>query len=261
MKILTCNIRYSGADDGPDGWSHRKGLCSRVIAAQEADVICCQEIWADQYRDLCAALPGYAAHAMGDEAGGEHPQNAMFYRTGTFDATAAGGYWLSPTPHVPGSRGWDSACVRVAIWLRLRHRATGVACRVVNTHLDHVSQAAREHQARLICEDAAAYPAAYPQVLAGDLNCEAGNPAIDLLQAGGWTDTYAAVHDGEANPGPTHHRFLGSDYAGGQGKIDWIFVRGGLQPEHAVIIDTEEGGRYPSDHYFLSATVAFAARP
>ena len=254
MKILTCNIRYSGADDGENAWACRKDLCARVIAAEDADVVCFQEIWRDQYNDLVAAMPGYETHSMGDSPGGDHPQNAIFYRGATLDRVAAGGYWLSQTPHVPGSSAWESACVRVAIWVRLRDRAARTEFRVVNTHLDHVSQEAREHQARIICEDAAAYPDAYPQLLTGDMNCEADHPAIDVFKAGGWNDTYARVH-GVDDPRPTHHRFLGHAYDGDQGKIDWIFTRGAVGTEGAEIITTDATGRLPSDHYFLSAVV------
>ncbi len=31
MKILTCNIRCFGANDGKDNWVHRSDLCGRVI--------------------------------------------------------------------------------------------------------------------------------------------------------------------------------------------------------------------------------------
>lgn len=254
MKILTCNIRYSGAQDGENAWEHRKDLCVRVIAAQNADIICFQEIWAAPSHDLRDALPDYAVHAMGAEPPAAHPQNSIFYRRDVFEEVAAGGYWLSPTPHVPGSSAWDSACVRIAIWVRLRLRGSGTELRVVNTHLDHMSQEARDNQARLIVEDASAYPDDYPQLLTGDMNCEAGNPAIEAFRAGGWIDTYGRVH-GTASPGPTHHRFLGSAYEGSQGKIDWIFARGVVQTLGAEIVTDSEGRRYPSDHYFLSATV------
>ncbi len=42
------------------------------------------------------------------------------------------------------------------------------------------------------------------------------------------------------------------------GKIDWIFARGGLLPLDSTIVTTHEAGRYPSDHYFVSADVTFA---
>ena len=52
-----------------------------------------------------------------------------------------------------GSSDWQSACVRVANWVRLTDRDSGVQFRVVNTHLDHVSQAARQGDLERIQSD------------------------------------------------------------------------------------------------------------
>src|SRR5450756_2291498 len=110
MKILTCNIRYYGADDGRNGWVHRRDLCAAVIRSQAPDIICFQEMWAEQFSDLSFAFPGYQSYAMVDEPVGRHPQNCMFYRSDAYKRISAGGYWLSETPHVAGSKSWDSAC-------------------------------------------------------------------------------------------------------------------------------------------------------
>ena len=32
MKIMTCNIRGYGGDDGDDHWNHRKNFCVFVLA-------------------------------------------------------------------------------------------------------------------------------------------------------------------------------------------------------------------------------------
>jgi len=254
MKTLTCNIRFLGARDGDNGWTHRRDLCARVIASRSPDLICLQETWGPQLDDLTAALPDFAHFGIVDEPLGANPVNTILYRRDAFDLLSQGGYWLSATPHVTGSSSWDSACVRLANWLRLRQRGTGAELRVVNTHLDHVSQAAREGQARVLVEDAAAYPDDYPQLLTGDLNCAAGNAAIDVLRAGGWRDTWAAVH-GDADPGLTFHGFEGPACSANHGKIDWIFSRGAVRVTGAEIIDDSDGDRYPSDHYFVGADV------
>ncbi len=254
MRILSCNVRCSSAKDGDNDWSHRKQLCADVIRAQQADVICCQEVLPDQYRDLSAALPEFAWLGMIDEPQGGGPVNSVFYRRDRLRAISSGGYWLSQTPHIAGSRSWDSDCVRLCNWLRLVEVASGKELRLVNTHLDHISQPARENQARLINEDAAVYAADYPQILTGDMNCNLDNPAILSFKAAGWVDTYAAVH-GPADPGNTFHGFLGPKLGRYEGKIDWIFVRGQAQATSAQIITTSVDGRYPSDHYFIAADV------
>ena len=150
MKILTCNVRCFGADDKENGWSYRKDFCAQVIHAQAPHIICFQELWVEQFQDLKPAFSEFESFGMVDTPQGRHPMNAIFYRRETFECISAGGYWLSETPHVAGSSSWESACVRLANWVWLKDVRSGVEFRVVNTHLDHVSQKARENQARIM---------------------------------------------------------------------------------------------------------------
>jgi endonuclease/exonuclease/phosphatase family metal-dependent hydrolase len=106
-------------------------------------------------------------------------------------------------------------------------------------------------------EASRALPDSLPELLAGDFNAGADHPAIKAVKEGGWIDTYAAVHGAE-DPGFTAHRFLGPEYAKQTKrprKIDWIFCREGTKTLAAEIIRDGRDGRFPSDHYFVSATV------
>lgn len=258
VRILSCNIRTSHAEDGRDSWENRKDFCVELIVRQSADIICFQEVTRAQLPFLAAALPGYGALSTLDRPVSGEPYNTIFYRADDFRVVSQGAYWLSETPHVQGSKSWDSDCIRYVSWAHLKAR-DGSAFRVLNTHLDHVSQPARDGQARLLNEDAAAYPPDFPQVLAGDMNADAPNPAIAAFLAAGWQDTYHAVH-GVLEPGRTFHEFLGPASTHPQGKIDWIFVRGAFRVTGARIIRDSRDGQYPSDHFFVSADVEPAAR-
>lgn len=256
MRILSCNIRYSGAKtDGDNHWSFRKQICVDLIRAQDPAIVCCQEVQADQHAYLAAGLPEFDCYGITDRPQTLDPANTTFYRRDMFRLASAGGYWLSETPHVPGSKSWDSAVVRLCNWVRLVELASGKELRVVNTHLDHISQLARENQARLINEDAAAYDPSYPQVLTGDMNATFANAAIHSYLAAGWQDTYTAVHGDDSAP-ETFHAFMGPACNRPEGKIDWIFVRGSVRTLDAAVITTAVNGRYPSDHYFLSSDIA-----
>jgi endonuclease/exonuclease/phosphatase family metal-dependent hydrolase len=257
MRILTCNVRYSAAPDGDNHWNLRKDLCLDVVRQQAADLICCQEMSDEQQQAFAAAMPGYEWFGMADKPLTGTPVDSIFYRRDRFRMISAGGYWLSETPHIPGSLSWKSSVVRLCNWLRLENRPSGREFRLANTHLDHISQPARENQMRLILEDAAAYAADFPQILTGDLNCNAVNAVIAAVLKAGWVDTYQEQH-GSLNPGNTFHGFQGPATTSQDGKIDWIFVRGALQTTTAEIITTHDRGRYPSDHYFVSADVEFS---
>ena len=106
-------------------------------------------------------------------------------------------------------------------------------------------------------EAAAAFdPIGIPQILTGDMNANIKNQAIATLLEGGWADTYAAIH-GLGEPGYTFHGFRGKErqLKGRGSKIDWIFIRGDVETLATEIIRDGRDGRYPSDHYFISATL------
>jgi endonuclease/exonuclease/phosphatase family metal-dependent hydrolase len=260
VKVLCCNIRVStqGDVDTGYGWETRKSLCVDVMRAQSADLICVQECWGYHYRDLLAGLPEFDGFGLSNPDADFHPYNAMLYRRDRFEIISAGGFWLSETPHIAGSKSWDSQCLRFANWIDLKNRESGLKFRMWNTHFDHIGQVAREQQAQRIVEACQAFPEDFAQLFAADCNADASNPAIDVMKAGGWIDTYAEMH-GPADPGFTYHAFIGPKYAEARnnttGKIDFIFHRGPVQTLSAEIICDSRDGRYPSDHYFLSAEV------
>jgi hypothetical protein len=67
-------------------------------------------------------------------------------------------------------------------------------------------------------------------------------------------DTYGHRH-GTEDPGHTYHEFRGPEYNSDTGKMDWVFARGRVDVVAAAVIDESNHGRFPSDHYFVSATV------
>jgi endonuclease/exonuclease/phosphatase family metal-dependent hydrolase len=147
--------------------------------------------------------------------------------------------------------------------VRLRDRATQRQFRVLSTHLDHVSQRAREEQIKLVLTEAAVYAPEFPQVLAGDFNASRANAVLKLAQDAGWTNTQHAApkpHD----DGNTTHGFLGekavkTEAARKRGPIDFILTRGPVTTVAWKIVRDSRDGRYPSDHYFIAAKLSFNA--
>ena len=64
IRILTSNIRYSKAKDGPNSWPFRKELCAEVIVRQDADVICVQEMTVEQLEYLGPRLADHFRSAL-----------------------------------------------------------------------------------------------------------------------------------------------------------------------------------------------------
>lgn len=258
LKILSCNIRVDVRADYEtgDGWDDRKRFCLEVIRAQKADVVCLQECREAHYVFLKDGLPGYDSFGLANPDTGFNPTNAVFFSRERFETISAGGFWLSETPHIEGSLSWDSARSRFANYLNLLDRRSGKGLRVWNSHFDHIGAVARVKQGQVLVEAAQALSEALPQVFTADCNADAKDPAIMNLIAGGWSDTYTAAR-GPADPGFTYHGFLGPKYdpKNGVGKIDFIFTRGPVETLDAEIIRDGRDGKYPSDHYFLSAEV------
>lgn len=268
--VLTCNIRVALPEDeaAGHGWKARRGLCLDVIRAQRPDLIGFQEVLREQMEDLERGLPefsafGFAGPEMDARREGYHgiAKNPILYSKQRYEWISAGGFWLSETPHLPGSLSWDSARARHVNWLRLRERATGREFRLLNTHLDHQGQRAREEQMKLILAEAAVYAPDFPQLFTGDFNARASNPAVRLALEAGWTHTQAAA-PGPRDDGFTGHAFLGPAYrvksaAPGPQAIDHILTRGPVVTRSWRIIRDARDGRFPSDHYFIAAEVVF----
>jgi endonuclease/exonuclease/phosphatase family metal-dependent hydrolase len=267
--ILTCNIRVALPEDekAGNGWAARRELCIAVIRAQQPDLVCLQEVLRPQMEDLERGLPEFASFGFeGPEMETRQPgyqgiaKNPILYPRARYDLISAGGFWLSETPHLPGSRSWESARARHVNWVRLRDRASRRQFRVLNTHLDHVSQRAREEGMKLILAEAALYTPDFPQLLAGDFNAGAANPVLKLALDAGWTDSHTAA-PGPRDDGNTTHGFLGPKYAPKteagrkRGPIDFILTRGTVTTLAWKILRDSRDGRYPSDHYFVSARV------
>lgn len=264
-RILCCNIRVDLPEDAQKGfgWADRKAICTQIIASHHPDILCFQEVLKGQMEDLKQAFPtfqafGFEGPEMDVRQVGYHgiAKNPIMFSKERYELVAAGCYWLSESPLLAGSLSWESARARHANWVRLEDRQTGQQFRVINLHLDHVSQEAREKQIKLVIEEASQYTLDFPQILAGDFNGSMRNDVYKLVTEANWQDTYTAIH-GPAEPGHTVHMFQGEDYVNkGKGrKIDFILGKGNIRSDSASIIRDHINGKYPSDHYFVSADV------
>lgn len=263
-RVLTCNIRVALPEDEEKGvgWSDRKNICLQIIKAQKADIISFQEVIKVQADDLKKAFRDYMLFGFAGPYMDAYPveyhwvaKNPVLFSKSRYELVSAGTYWLSETPLIAGSKSWGTARARQANWVRLKDRQTHKEFRVLNTHLDHLSQNAREEQTNLMMKECTQYVHDFPQILTGDFNVHVPNPIFNTIRDGGYSDTYAEVH-GDADPGFTYHNFKGAQFVAekkGDNKIDFIFTKGKLKTISAEIIKDSRGGIYPSDHYFVSA--------
>ena len=263
-NVMSCNIRIAGLDaDEVDGrrWDERKDVCLKVIKSRKPDIICMQEVIYESYDYFKKKLSGYIAFGfegpeMDPWTSGYHfiGKNVIFFSKSRYELISEGCYWLSETPEIGGSSSWETARARHCNWVRLRDRKTGKVFRVLDTHLDHITDAAKAKQTEVIVREAAQYADDFPQLLFGDFNSGIADTPYALLTAAGWKDAYEAVH-GQEETGFTAHGWK-FDRKKGR-RIDFIYYTPGIEVLDAEIVKDAPGGIYPSDHYFISAKLKF----
>ena len=254
LRVMTFNIRYGTAPDGDNVWPNRRELVAETIRGQQPDLIGLQEALRDQLDYLTETLPEYAAVGVGREAAGGGEYSAILYRRSRFDLSDAGTFWLSATPEEPGSKNWGNNLPRICTWVRLLDRTDQRRLAYFNTHWDHESQPARLEGAKLMAERVAeASSRGLPVIVTGDFNAAPSNPAMRaLVEGGSLLDSFAVAHPDETNVGT----FNGFGERLQSAKIDAVLVSDQWRVDDARIIRPEEGGRYPSDHFPVTATLS-----
>ncbi|MHB9072507.1 MAG: endonuclease/exonuclease/phosphatase family protein [Desulfobaccales bacterium] len=253
MRLMTFNLRFATPVDGPNEWEFRKELVVEVILNHMPDLLGTQEGTVPQLRYLEEHLPGYrplAAHRQVDPTC-QYP--TIFYRADRFHVQESNEFWLSETPSVHRSLSWGSAFPRMATYGLFQEAGRSTGFYFINTHLDHISEAARLEGARMIREFF--FPLNRPLVLMGDFNEPPDGPVYkDLIGMDSpLRDTWRAVHP-QAEEATTQHGFDGKLKGH---RIDWILVTPPFQVGRAAIVADSQEGRYPSDHFPYEAEVEY----
>ncbi|UCG88902.1 MAG: endonuclease/exonuclease/phosphatase family protein [Gemmatimonadota bacterium] len=268
LRVMTFNIRYGTARDGDNSWPHRSRLVLDVINGYAPDILGTQEALQFQIDELQQGLDGYGVIGVGREDGvaaGEYA--AILYRTSRFEVTQSGTFWFSDTPDVPGSVSWGNNVTRICTWALFSEKTTGQQFFIYNVHFDHESQPSRERSAGLLAARIAARSSPAPFVVTGDFNAGEENPAMRFLLgeiretdaehespaiSPGLRDSYRVLHPDSIDVG-TFNAFRGE--RSGE-KIDAVLVSSQWQVTAAAITRASAGGRYPSDHFPVVATIS-----
>lgn len=251
LRVMTFNVRLPTAADGPDRWERRRSLMARTIREQQPDVIGTQELFARQGDYLVAVMPEYAWFGR-SRGNGDDERMGVFHRRDRLRVVAAGDFWLSDTPDVPGSISWGHPEPRMVTWARFERITDGGRFQLFNTHFPYREQdeEARLRSAAAILQRIRALPDALPVVLTGDFNTGADSDTHARL-SGFLQDAWTAAPR-RAGPEGTFHAFTGQPLR----RIDWILFRG-LRAEAAHTVTSHADGRYPSDHFPVVADLAW----
>ena len=257
LSVMTFNMRYDNPEDGADNWRFRRERIAGVIKAQEIDVLGTQELLSNQFNDLSGLLTGYQGVGVGRLDGAESGEYcAVFFRKDRFTLLDSGTFWLSETPEVVGSLGWDGACERIATWVVLRDR-DGRELFFIDTHLDHVGQVARDEGVSLLMKRIETLSGGRPVILTGDFNSEPGSSVVAHVQKDGVLRDAKAIAQQRSGTDWSFSDF-GQIPEAERPLLDYIFVSGDIEAlRYEVLPDTFDGG-YVSDHAPVMAVVKIA---
>ena len=248
ISIVTFNLRMDNCGDGENYFFNRAPFILETIQAKKPDVICFQEATVKILEWLRANLTEYTVAGIGRGKDFSDEANPVAFRKDRFELFGLDQFWLSPTPHVPGSRYLvQSPCPRICVTATLRPVGEGRLIRIYNTHLDHVSKQARSNGMSSILvrirEDAAAFET--PFLLTGDMNADPTEPCIVEARGAGLIDFTESVQT-------TFHNFgrLTENC-----KIDYVFGSKKCELYGVKIWDSVKDGLYLSDHYPVECEV------
>lgn len=183
LKIITFNIRYDNPDDGVNSWKNRKEEVFRFLNEEKPDLWGGQEVLHQQLNDILNGVPEYDFIGVGRENGktkGEY--SPVFFNKNKISLEQNGTFWLSKTPDIVSSVGWDAALERIVTWGIFTVKATGQAVAVFNTHFDHVGKIARKKSASLILKKIKEFATGKPVVLMGDFNVKESSEALSVIK-------------------------------------------------------------------------------
>jgi endonuclease/exonuclease/phosphatase family metal-dependent hydrolase len=260
---MTFNIRYGTAGDGENAWPKRKGLVSETIEKFQPDLLGTQEVLAFQADYLSEHLSDHGFVGVGrDDGKRQGEMSAIWYRKSRFKPLDSGTFWLSETPSEVGSKSWDAALPRVATWVKLHDEQASKDVVFLNTHWDHIGNRARTESGKIIHTWMGEKAANLPTIITGDFNVNEDHPGLAALMASEtdslkFYDVFRRVHPEAAEDEASFGGFTGRTKGR---RIDFILASPAFTPIEATIDRTNQDGRYPSDHYPVTAVLEYKGK-
>ena len=253
---MSFNIRYGTAADGEDHWEKRREMLFTTIEAFQPDLLGTQEVVAFQADELKKRLKGHGFVGAGRDDGKDKGEMTPIYfrATGSRSSTRATS-GSARRRRRPAARGGTPPCRGSPPGSSCATRRRSGEFTFLNTHFDHRGQKARLESAKLVRKRLEALPGDPPVVVTGDFNTGEGSEPYKALVGGDGlklTDSYRAVHPERKKDEGTFNGFKGTRTGA---RIDWIVYTNHFAATAATIDHTNKDGRYPSDHYPVTAAL------
>jgi endonuclease/exonuclease/phosphatase family metal-dependent hydrolase len=260
---MSYNIRFGTAADGKNSWKYRRPLVSKLINQQDPDIVGTQEALRFQLDELCSDLGCYGEIGVGRKDGhSEGEYVAILYKKDKFTIQDSGTFWFSDTPEIAGSCHWGNCQPRICTWAILKGQKDGSKMTVYNVHLDHQSDRSRQRSIHLLTQRMVMHENTPPVILTGDFNVTEKDRIIKQIKSGLHKDNPDASHVkffvdtyrtwNRFSFAGTFNLFTGFRFGP---RIDYIFTEHTLRICESSIVRTSFNGRYPSDHFPITAKI------
>lgn len=269
LHVVTFNVRYDNPADGPNRWEARLPVIESYLQDEQPDIMGMQEVKHNQVIDLERILPDYDYVGTGRDdgkQGGEY--TPIFYQTDKFNLLDHSQFWLSETPEVPGSVGWDAAITRIVTWAKFEHKQSGKIFYFFNTHFDHRGIEAREMSPGLIAERISSIAGNDPVILTGDFNIRKNHSTMGsdlydnlietLKENSALNDAMVLAESPVTTAGSTSTGFRQDWEPGVAGDaIDYIFVNDHFRVKSYRVDRIVENDIFISDHWPVVVELQF----
>lgn len=264
FRIMSYNIRYDAKEDYAIdcGWENRKENLLKLIKFHKADIIGIQEALIHQLVYIDSSLIGYSRIGVGrDDGKNKGEYSAIYYNNYKFQVIESGNFWLSETPDIAGSIGWDAAITRIVSWAKFKANSDGNEYLVFNTHFDHKGLKAREESAKLLINKIQDIRNQYrkhndkllPVIITGDFNTQPGTEPY-LIINDKFKDAFEVSKNGNYGSDGSGWGFIVCEVKEHK-RIDFIFLSDDfIVLNHAILTDSFNG-KYPSDHLPIITTI------
>lgn len=236
FRICTYNIRGDLPNDGINSWKYRKDSLCKIIKVNNFDIICMQEVLANQLDDI-------VERTEFSFVGVEGLYNPILFNSKRFEPLQWDMFWLSETmePHVVG---WDGKYERYCTWVKFWDKYAKKSFYVFNTHLDHKGKLAQKEGAALVVKQSLIFAKDLPVFITGDMNSyETAEAYQEFVKE--YNDSYK-VAEFIVGPVGTAHNFGQVEPV----RIDYIFTNKAVKINGYYVEDEQyENGFYPSDHF------------
>lgn len=255
IVVMSFNVRYINTKDGVNIWANRKEKVAQVISSNNVDIAGLQEPWLDQIKDLQGLLPEYAWFGWGRDQGNDEGEFCpIFYKKNVLTALDSGIFWISRTPEIAGSKGWDVKYPRMVVWGRFKEKDGDREFLFFNTHLG--GEIARSEGAKLIRTKIDEMSNGLPVIVTGDYNSKPDSEAYAIMVS---DHNEVAMNDAFMTAQKKNDEQYTDYWFDGENKdlkrIDYIFVSHKINVLYHEIINKRMGRFYPSDHLAIRAII------